>query len=156
MTSHFMVSQDEILWMLTQAGVLSKEESVEFQSTITKVDKDKQMVFGWVTVATEDGKEVTDRQGDRITPDEMEAMAYRFVLTSREAGEMHEKIGVGKLIESIVMTKEKQEALGIDLGFEGWWCGFKITDKDVWEKVKDGSYSAFSIHGKGIRSKIAD
>lgn len=146
---------DEIREVERPAGVrIRKDEDLDFHATIAKVDKDQQLVFGWVTIAEEGGKPLVDRQGDVITPDDMEKMAYNFVLHCRKAGEMHERVGVGKLVESIVFTKEKQKALGVDLGKVGWWVGFYISDPAVWAKVKSGEYSAFSIHGKGVRTKI--
>ena len=33
----------------------------------------------------------------------------------------------------------------------GWWIGFKVTDDDVWAKVKDGTYPMFSIEGEAVR-----
>lgn len=44
-------------------------------------------------------------------------------------------------------------AMGIPEGTlpVGWWIGFQVTDADVWEKVKDGTYSMFSIEGKAER-----
>ena len=69
---------------------------------------------------------------------------------------MHQRGGVGHVIESIVFTKEKAAALGIpaDILPEGWWIGFKITDDEVWEKIKSGEYSMFSIEGEAIREPI--
>lgn len=131
-----------------------KKDDLLFSGPVSKVDDDKRLVFGWVTLSEVNGETVVDKQGDVITESAMEDMAHKYVLTCRTAGEMHEKVGIGKLVESIVFTKEKQKALGIDLGKSGWWCGFHVTDKEVWKKVKDGTYSAFSIHGKGIREKI--
>ena len=131
-----------------------KKDKLHFSGTVTKVDADKQLVFGWVTLTEVNGEQVVDKQGDIISENEMESMAYNYVLTCRTAGEMHEKVGVGKLVESVVFSKQKQQALGIDLGKTGWWCGFKINDSEVWKKVKDGTYSAFSIHGKGYREKV--
>ena len=29
--------------------------------------------------------------------------------------------------------------------------GFRVSDPDVWEKVKDGTYKMFSIEGTGER-----
>jgi len=121
-------------------------------------DTDKRQVFGWASVVkTKDGEVIEDTQGDIITVDEMEKGAYSFVKTSRKAGEMHERIGVGTLVESMVFTKEKQKALGISKGSmpEGWWVGFEV-DADVFAKVKDGTYSAFSIGGTGKRKEIED
>lgn len=36
----------------------------------------------------------------------------------------------------------------------GWWIGFKVTDSGVWEKVKDGTYTMFSIEGEAERIEI--
>lgn len=150
------VGDEHIDFDLEGKEVVKTDEEITLHSNIAKIDKDKQQVFGWVTLATKNGKPVTDRQGDVISVEEMEQMAYSFVLNCREAGEMHEKVGVGKLVESMVFSKEKQEAMGIDLGMEGWWCGFQVTDKDTWQQVKDGKLTAFSIHGRGVRSKLLD
>lgn len=47
-------------------------------------------------------------------------------------------------------------AMGIPEGTlpVGWWIGFQVTDADVWEKVKDGTYSMFSIEGKAERVEV--
>jgi len=127
-----------------------------FQADITKIDKDQQLVFGWVTITDIDHKPLVDTQGDLITPADMEKMAYAYVADVRHMGVMHEKVGGGELVESIVFTAEKQKALGIDLGRSGWWIGFHVTSPEVWARVKSGELAAFSIHGKGIRTKIAD
>ena len=52
--------------------------------------------------------------------------------------------------------EEKQEAIGIPPGTlpVGWWIGFHVTDPEVWEKVKNGEYSMFSIGGEAERIEI--
>ena len=69
---------------------------------------------------------------------------------------MHERGGVAYLIESVVFTEEKMAAMGIPEGTlpVGWWIGFQVTDADVWKKVKDGTYSMFSIEGKAERVEV--
>ena len=37
-----------------------------------------------------------------------------------------------------------------------WWIGFKVTDDEVWEKVKDGTYPMFSIEGEAVREEVDD
>lgn len=135
---------------------MSKHEAkVSLTASIAKVDDEQHLVFGWASVATENGIPVIDRQGDTITDSEMEKGAYDFVLNARVAGEMHQKeVRVGKLVESIVFTKEKQQALGIDLGKTGWWVGFKVDSDAVWKSIKSGKYAAFSIHGRGLREEV--
>ena len=72
---------------------------------------------------------------------------YDFVLNSRRGDEMHDFKTKAHCIESVVFTKEKQDAIGIDLGFEGAWVGFYVSDDELWAKVKDGTYPMFSIAG---------
>lgn len=121
---------------------------------VIKSDDDKRQVFGWASVAARvDGGTVVDWQEDIIEIDELEKAAYAFAKDYAIAGEMHERGGVGELIESAVFTKEKAAAMGIPDGIlpEGWWLGFQITDDDVWQKIKDGDYTMFSIEGTGDR-----
>lgn len=123
---------------------------------IHKSDDDQMLAFGWANVSMRVGDElIEDWQEDIIEPEELEAAAYEFVELYREGGEMHERGGVATLIESVVFTKEKQQALGIPEGVlpVGWWLGFKVTDKGVWEKVKDGTYSMYSIEGTAERTE---
>ena len=71
---------------------------------------------------------------------------------------MHERGGAAVLIESIVFTEEKMRVMGISIGTlpVGWWIGFKVTDKDVWNKVKDGTYNMLSIEGEAERIEVND
>lgn len=71
---------------------------------------------------------------------------------------MHTKANVGFLIESVIFTKEKAEAMGIpmDIVPQGWWVGFQIHDVTVWEKIKNGDYSMFSIEGTATPVEVED
>lgn len=124
------------------------------RSNIEKVDDDERMVFGWFSVIEEGGECVVDKQGDIITEDDIEKAAYDFVLNARIAGDMHIRKGVGQLVESMVFTKAKQEALGIDLKKVGWWGGFYISDDTVWKSIKNGDMPMFSIGGRGTREDL--
>ena len=118
------------------------------ESQVVKYDDDRQFVFGFFSVIEVDGDTVVDKQGDIISEAELENAAYQFVLKFREASDAHlPGAAPGQLIESIVFTHEKQEALGIDLGKVGWWGGFWIEDVEVWKKIRKGDYKAFSIEG---------
>ena len=126
---------------------------------IHKSDDDEMLAFGWANVAiTTDGETVTDLQEDIVEPEVLEQAAYNFVELYREGGEMHERGGCGVLVESIVFTKEKMVAMGIPEGIvpEGWWIGFRVTDPDVWEKVKSGEYPMFSIEGEAVREEVEE
>jgi len=125
--------------------------------TVMKSDDDKRQVFGWASVAVRvDGGEIVDYQGDMIEPTELERAAYEYVLEFGLGGEMHERSGVGRMIESVVFTKEKVAALGIpvDVLPEGWWIGFQVGDEDTWQRVKSGERSMFSIEGRATRVEV--
>lgn len=121
---------------------------------IQKSDDEKRLAFGWASAAANiNGETVEDCYGDIIDVDELEQAAYAFVELYREGGEMHERGGCAVLVESIVFTPEKIAAMGIPEGTvpTGWWIGFKVTDDDVWAKVKNGTYPMFSIEGQAVR-----
>jgi hypothetical protein len=67
---------------------------------------------------------------------------------------MHSGGQIGEVVESLVFTKDVQDALGISLGKIGWFIGVKINDQDLFNKFKTGEYSMFSIGGRGHRIEI--
>lgn len=108
----------------------------------------------------------------------IEDAVYGYVLESRSGDEQHVNFGIARLVETVVLTDEKRDAFvrhaflsqsaGLDddeqeqlvaalrLAAEmiipdAWWVGFKIDDDDAWEKALDGTYSMFSIVGRGRR-----
>lgn len=135
------------------------KKSDEFE--IFKTSDDKRLVFGWASVSIKlDGEQLLDRQQDLIDPEDLEAAAYEYVLNFRDTGELHnpDLRKKGKLVESVVFTKEKQRAMGIPDGIVpvGWWIGFKIEDDEAWEKVKNGTYKMFSIEGRAHREPVTE
>ena len=126
---------------------------------IQKSEDDKRLAFGWASIAIdENGEQLIDWQEDMIDPEELEKAAYNFVRLYREGGEMHERGDCATLVESVVFTEEKMIAMGIPEGTlpVGWWIGFLVTDDDVWEKVKDGTYPMFSIEGEAERVEVEE
>ena len=134
---------------------ISPEDSVvKGRFEVKKTNDDQMLAFGWASVTvTAGGLIVEDYHEDTIATEEIEKAAYEFVELYREGGEMHERGGCAVLIESMLFTKSKMDALGIadDVLPEGWWVGFRVIDPDVWNKVKDGTYPMFSIEGTAER-----
>jgi hypothetical protein len=137
------------------------EEVTELQSdvfkadvTICKVSEDQRLVYAWASVVEEGGQAVVDAHGDTIGESDLVKAAHGSL--RRIVGkEMHEGGQVAEIVESMVFTKEVQALLGVDLGKVGWFVAMKIHDADVWTKVKDGTYRALSIGGRGLREEIA-
>lgn len=121
---------------------------------VTKADEEKRLVFGFFSVVEVGGMPVVDLQGDVIAAKDIEDAAYRYMQFSRMGDDRHDERCKAVLIESMVFTKEKQQALGIDLGIVGWWGGFKVLDDTLWENFKSGKYESFSIGGRGHREQF--
>lgn len=146
----------------TMAGVEKADEDgfdVTWSGEFAKSDEDKRQVFGWASIVEIDGQPIVDRQGDWISPEEIEKAAYDYVLKSRKGGHQHKRDGdqpfhAGDMIESFVMTPEKIEKMNLPEDTPvGWWVGYKIHDDEAWEKVKKGEVTGFSIHGRGKRKE---
>ena len=127
----------------------------------SKVDDEKRQVFGWASIVELAGEPVVDRQGDWISPDEIEKAAYAYVEKSRKGGHQHrrdewdEPFHASDMIESIVFTDEKVAKMGLPDDFpRGWWVGYQVRDEDTWAKVKKGEVTGFSIHGRGRRQEV--
>ena len=149
----------DIIQKQAKAQEEKPDDIIKGRFKIAKSDDEKMLAFGWASVSMRvDGEVIEDWQKDIVEPDELENAAYEFVKLYREGGEMHERGGAAILIESVVFTEEKMQAMGIPAGTlpVGWWIGFKVTDEDVWSKVKDGTYPMFSIEGTAIREEFEE
>ena len=61
---------------------------------------------------------------------------------------------MSKMVESFMLTPEKAEAMGLpETQAAGWWVGYKLADADVFAKVKDGTYSMWSIQGSAAETE---
>ena len=118
---------------------------------------EKGLVSGWANVAKNvDGNAPLDWQGDIIEPSDLEDAAIAFMKEYRDSGCNHEGDSVGTVVESIVMTKDKQAAMGIPEGTvpEGWFITVQLYDNEVINKVKNGEFRMFSIQGVAQREAL--
>lgn len=148
------ISREESVYMHEDTPVDGCYVDVLFD--VTKSREDECLVSGWANVAVNaDGSLPLDWQDDIIKPETLEKAAINFMLEYRGSGEMHKGAEQGTVVESIVLTKEKQAAMGIPEGTvpEGWFITVKINSQEVFDKVKSGQYKMFSIQGKAKRVK---
>jgi hypothetical protein len=116
------------------------------------------MVFGYANISMTADGEVIDAHSDSIDPDTLEAAAYDHVLNFRQAGEMHKGEALGRLVESFFVNPAKLASMGLPENAlpTGWWVGYKIDDPEVFAKVLDGTYRAFSIQGRAERVPVEE
>lgn len=134
----------------------NKVNKTAHRFSIEKLNNERQIAFGYCLFSqTADGERVVDLQGDTVSPDELENIAYNYVRNHRDVGQMHITSGEGCVVESFVTTPDKLEAMGIkDKLPIAWWVGLYIEDPNVWAKVKSGEYKAFSIEGEAERKEV--
>lgn len=151
-----LTSDAELNVLQSKLDDIAKQFTASRGSTfVFKANAKKRLVYGWASVAKKDGEDVEDLQGDVITDiDNLREVVHDFMGT-RVGKAMHEGAQVGTIVDSMVFDKDLQDALGIDLGCEGWFVGYKVTDDAVWKRVESGELAAFSIGGSGERTPMA-
>jgi cation transport regulator len=142
-------------WVKKDSPVVEK---IALHVGIEKVEK-KGRVFGWGYVSNKGDLEVVDNSEESCTVEEIEEGAYAFnKLEKRPGGVMHLEDD-GDLIESMVFTKEKYEAMGLEPHGRplGWWVGFEFDPNgETFAKVQSGELKMFSFEGSGIKEMIED
>ena len=107
---------------------------------------DQQIVYGVVSEPN-----VIDLQGDRLSKSEIRAACHKFMQTSQRIGKEHSGVAKASIIESyIAPTDFKCNGQVVKSG--SWVMGVKIFDKDLWQAVKKGDITGFSIAGTGTRT----
>lgn len=127
--------------------------SFETTVLVKQMKPDRQIIGGWASIASINGVEVVDKQGDIIPVEELEKAFHEYVLYSRDHGVMHDERGTGRLIACLTFTPEKAP-LGIFAKNEkgesimGTWVEYLITSAEVWKSIRAGHYPEFSIGGR--------
>lgn len=129
------------------------------QFEIVKLDEQRHRVTGFAMISTNSkGEPVYDLQGDNITTEELVKAVADFadVVGESRVDEMHDRSDTGRVVESIVLTRELQKALGIPEGTqpEGWLVTVEVG-AELFKKVKAGELPMFSIEATAQREKVA-
>jgi len=129
---------------------LNKE--VSFQS----VSDEKQLVAGPILVPNKKILRI-DGEGKRysvfFTPETIEMVARKFMKNKygdEVTLEHGDKTSGVYLTESWLVeqsAKDKSNLYGFTLPRGTWFGIYKVEDKGIWEKVKDGTFRGFSIEG---------
>ena len=128
-----MISNMEI----RKANWTTDGDRISMQMELTKVDKENRLVSGWASLDN------PDLQDDLVLAEASQNAFSRFRGNIRE---MHQPKAVGKMVS---YSPEKF----YDANTGQWYNGIYVTAyiskgaQDTWEKVLDGTLSAFSIKG---------
>ena len=125
-------------------------------SIVKSIPADNQ-IFGWASVSFADAVQVEDMEGDMIDLVDLEKAAYNSLVTlaSGDAvNDTHDSPPFGRMIESMVFSPEKIEALGLPSDFQqGWWVGLELPP-DRYQSVISGDRLMFSIEGHAIKEPV--
>ena len=92
--------------------------------------------------------DIVNSQGYLITGEDMELAIYEFMLCLLTAATSQP----ASVIESCVLTREKQQAIGILSGILPpftYWIGFEIHDPGIWEMIQRSDFPVFAIEITG-------
>ena len=149
---------------------LTKEDLDELQKEFKEVstfepmikDESQHLLFGWAYVAvSKDGEQMIDHSGEFIKEEnfeDLENATYLFNIAYRDADIRHSCIAKGQLVESIVMTKEKQRAMGIPEGTVplGIWMGYFFEKDEDWAEIAKMDSPMYSLYGSAIKEEVEE
>lgn len=118
---------------------------------LRKAEAEERFVFGIVLEP-----DVVDSQNDTYSADEVRKSAHRFMEHHAQLGQQHATIVTGKLkiLESYIAPVDFGE--GAEVVKKGTWLlAIRVVDDGLWEMVKAGSFTGFSIGGTAIRQPEA-
>lgn len=137
---------------VAKAKLLLVESPISITSSVSivKAVPAKNQIFGWASVVTTGGFEYTDMEGHSIDLEDLEKAAYDSIVLlakGEAANDTHSPGTFGRMIESMVYTPEKIEALGLPSDFQqGWWVGLELPP-ERYATVTNGDRLMFSIEG---------
>lgn len=115
---------------------------------ILKADADSHFVTGIVYEPM-----VEDTQGNYMTEEEITKAAYWFAKNSNQVDLQHcfKKCDGAAVVESYI-AKCDMEIEGEAIKKGTWLMTMEITDADVWDSIKKGDITGFSMGGVGVYS----
>lgn len=120
---------------------------------ILKIDQDQHLVYGVVLIP-----DIQDAQGDIISRQDVQQAAHQFVadysLGKSALGDNHTtQAKNSNVVESYIAPQDLSiNNKAVSKG--SWVLVSKVLDKRIWRKIKDGTYTGYSIGGRGQRQSI--
>jgi hypothetical protein len=132
--------------------------------TLIKNEEDHTL-FGWAYVAKDlSNNQIIDHSEEFVKEEnfaDLEVATYFFNIAYRQADIRHDCVAKGYLIDSMVFTKEKVEAMrksghlkgDISLGV---WMGYWFPEDEDWNAIKEMKSPMFSLYGNAIKEFVEE
>jgi hypothetical protein len=138
--------------IVSVASLQDDEEAIKFYVPILKSDSEKQEITGVVLTP-----EVVDAQGDIISADVIEKAAGDFLASynrSTKLGFMHKEFNRRfELRQSFIAPSDM--SIGSRVVKAGTWLMVvKVLEDKIWQAIKSGKLTGFSIGGKAKVKKL--
>jgi hypothetical protein len=116
---------------------------IEVKFASEGMDEEKRIVYGIVLVPDE-----VDYHEDTVSMEEVEKAAHKYMRTPMVIGDGHTKKAKANPVESFIYNPEvlKEVKPG------SWVMAVKVHSEAIWQGIKDGDYTGFSI-GALVRKK---
>ena len=148
-------AEEMLDWIEDNIFPMYSSESVDktFNVSVLKADEtdEERFVLGAVLIPDE-----TDLQDDLITAEEIEHAAHQFMINKGDIGIQHEEWpqNAAIIVETYVVRQD------LDINDQhvikgSWMLGLKILSDEMWNAVKSGELTGFSIGGQALRRQIA-
>lgn len=147
-----LLEEDELEDLEEDEDSETESGDVELYTQFAKVDKEEQMVYGVVLEP-----ETFDLQDERVKIAEVRKAAHTYMEKVQKLGVNHEDFKNSKkrfrILESFLAP------VAFTLGGQNvtkgsWVFAARVIDKKIWEQVKKGEITGFSLGGKGKRTKL--
>lgn len=112
------------------------------------VDTEQRYVLGIMLVPEE-----IDLQGDIYSAEEVEKAAHNYLRFFRNTGLQHQQLAnhLVSVVESYI-ARADYEINGVAIKAGTWLMAVIVHDDEVWEMVKSGAFTGFSIGGTAIKT----
>ncbi len=139
---------DKLRALYREIGEEPPESLAKTGDRILKVDEEERMVYGVVMEP-----DTVDTQGDWATAEEIRKAAHSYLEYKQHQGVMHKFFNFGKklrIMESYIAPVDFQmEGERVKQG--SWIMATRVDDDGLWQAVKDGKLTGYSIGGTGKR-----
>lgn len=133
------------------------EKALDREVTVRKCfdDGEEHYVLG-VVLEPQDPENPLDSQGDVYDAETIRQAAYKFMESYRNIGLQHSGLinDKVKILESWIQ-REDTIIGGQSVKAGSWLMSVRVLDQELWEAVKDGRITGFSIGGRGKRTPVA-
>lgn len=112
--------------------------------------KEERIVYGIVLEPDE-----VDSQKDTVSKEEIEQACYKFMEDFGGLGRQHKELVNGKLVllENFIAPVDF-EVDGQMVKAGSWLMKERVVDSELWEAVKKGEYTGYSIGGSAVRQPV--